>query len=117
MTIRPNMPTTVTLDMIPMPEQEARRLMTAAQIIERRGHCRGQMEDRNGRVCALRAYQLAKPQDPHGGYGLVAVSIVLDTNMPIPMWNDANRRTAGEVIHAFRRTAHALMEVARGNDA
>jgi hypothetical protein len=115
MTAKPNMPTAVSLDMIPFPEKEARRLMQAARIIERRGHCQHQPEDRQGRVCAMRAYQLANPSDPNSGYGLVAVSVVLDTNLTVPDWNDANRRTGGEVIAAFRRTAHALMKVARGN--
>lgn len=115
MTAKPNMPTNVTLDMIPMPVKEARRLEIAANILDRRGHCRGQMEDRRGHVCAVRAYQLADESDPAGGYGLVAVSVVLNTNLSVAQWNDANRRTRSEVTSAFRRTARALMKVATGN--
>lgn len=117
MTAKPNFPTDVDLSMVPAPEIEARRLMRAAHIIERRGWCRGQLEDRRGRVCAVRAYQLAERDDPMGGYGLLAVSLVLDTDLTVAQWNDSNGNGRSRVVEVFRRTAQALMEVARGNDA
>ena len=117
MTARPNRPAHVSLEMIPMPEHEARRLMRASQIVEWRGWCQGQLEDRRGRVCAVRAYQLAalESEKQFGGYGLLAVSLVLDTDLTVAQWNDGNGRSLSEVVSAYRRTAHALMEVARGN--
>lgn len=115
MTARPNLPTEVTLDMIPWPHKEARRLELATRILVARGWCRGQLEDRRGHVCALRAYQLADRTDPHGGYGLLAVSIVLSTNLTVAQWNDTNGRRRSDVVHAFQTAARELMNVAYGN--
>lgn len=109
---RQRFPVTVTLDMIPLPQKEARRLMAAARVIERRGWCRGQLEDRRGHVCMVRAYQLADLKDPYGGYGLLAVCVVVDTDLTAAQWQDGNGQSRSRVVAALRRTAHALMEVA-----
>lgn len=109
---RQRFPVTVTLDMIPLPQKEARRLMATAAIIEHRGWCRGQLEDRRGHVCMVRAYQLADPKDPRGGYGLLAVCLVVDTDLTAAQWQDGNGQSRSRVVAVLRRTAHALMEVA-----
>lgn len=115
MTVKPNLPTKVSLDMIPLPQREAKRLMATARIIERQGWCQGQLEDRRGHVCLVRAYQLADWKDPGGGYGLLAVCVVLDTNLTAAQWQDGNGRSSSEVVTVLRQTAQALMKVADSN--
>ncbi len=109
------MPVTVTLAMIPFPAREARRLEIAARIMLQRGWCQRQPVDNRGRVDCIEAYRLADRKDPEGGYGLLAVAIVVDTNLTMADWQDANGRSRSEVVAAFQTAARELMKVAEGN--
>jgi hypothetical protein len=98
----------VRLDMIPWPQKEADRLERAAELITRLGWCQGQETDARGHIDIVRAYRMADPANPDAGYGLTAVSVVLDTQLSAADWQDANGRSSRDVVDALRLAAREL---------
>lgn len=94
----------------------------AADILERRGHCKAILEDGNGRVCAFGALNLADHgASDHGknnmGYPEVLRTAVLvqahigDYSHCLAEWNNQPERTKQEVIDAFRSFARVQAPV------
>lgn len=108
-----------TLELIPWPKREADRLDKAADIIETRGWCRGQLTDARGRVCAVAAYEMVTGAG--GGYGFPALSVLIgpsdwDARYHVANWNDSLGPGAGSyVVETFRTAARELRKIADSN--
>lgn len=82
----------------------SKSLLDAADYIEKHGHCKFTIEDREGRVCAMGV--LNKVRAANGSSARLYKFIGCDS---IVNWNNRPERTPEEVIAAFRGAA--LMEV------
>lgn len=80
-------------------------LMDAAELIRERGHCKGRLEDNLGRVCAIGAIVRASNYDDIGCYAHTHLATFLHSS--VGEWNDAEERTAAEVIAALEGAARS----------
>lgn len=81
-------------------------LLAAADVINQRGWCQGELKDKNGAVCAMGAicsvaqWQSREALDAHR---LLIAEIGCGT---IVGWNDAPERTAEDVILTMKKAAN-----------
>lgn len=115
-------------------------LRRSAELLGERGWCQGQLENSQGQVCAMGAFEWAanelfptiRLEDGPDAYfaslddrqdlardAIDALTEVLDLtpdpdsvygDNPIPDWNDAKDRTVEDVILAFKRAAEHVEE-------
>lgn len=94
-------------------------LLRAADVIEERGHTKGVLQDREGRVCAFGALNVVVYGSADHSYlqssrdeAAHAVTRHLGLGSgylgPLVNWNNAPERTQQEVVDAFRGAARAL---------
>jgi hypothetical protein len=85
----------------------------AADVIAERGLCKRDYEGRDGSVCAVGAIRVAVTGRARTGFSLgqfVTYKSASDwasdvVGSPVARWNDAQERTADEVIAALREAA------------
>lgn len=87
-------------------------LLRAADIMERRGHCRGDYEDADGRVCLQGALRVAHqghakwlPSVSNTPIRNAAHALSLSLGSPSFIWNDEPGRTQAEAVAALRGAA------------
>jgi hypothetical protein len=84
-------------------------LLRAAELIERRGLCKGFRMDESGRLCIAGALHMAVGQDPRTSRSSFANSVYIELEQvlgrPAANWNDDPSRTADEVIATLRAVA------------
>lgn len=89
-------------------------LFAAADYMEHVGHCKGELEDDYGRVCLLDA--LTKVIIP-GSYLHATRAIGRHIGCEdFVAWNDAEERTADEVVAVLRAAARWLVITGQEND-
>lgn len=70
----------------------------AIEALDKRGHCKGTLEDIQGRVCTMGAlYVAAVKANVYGSSYQVARRACFDKLGNVASWNDAPERTAEEV--------------------
>jgi hypothetical protein len=88
-------------------------LRRAAELLGERGWCQGEIEDGDGRMCAVGAIRRAASEVMHTRHSW-SESVALNRLRgqvrtremhSIPRWNDAPERTAEDVILAMKRAA------------
>lgn len=98
---------------------EAKILLDAADYMEKHGHCKNVLEDKDGRVClwgAINRVTCGTNDDlsrvdnldrlkPVSEY----LGIPYDLGVAIINWNNAKERTQEEVVAALRATALSLV--------
>lgn len=85
-------------------DEVSRALLKAAEILERKGHCKGRAIGPNHSVCVSGAVSEAVDWDSKMHHDVIAR--LRPHTLPCPiMWNDAPERTAEEVIAKLRAVA------------
>lgn len=85
-------------------------MLKAADLIEKRGHCKGQLEDKAGRLCFVAALQTAFGHPNYFSGNVSDYKIAIDhadafCGGNVVTWNNAPERTAAEVVAALRACA------------
>jgi hypothetical protein len=91
----------------------AKTLRDAADYVSEHGWTQNEMQDDEGRVCAMGAIRETTAMyslDGMNALQAMVKSLGLDRNRsgflhPVAMWNDAKGRSAEDVILAFKRAA------------
>lgn len=103
-------PTTYPTPVIPAqaPDKDAEILLRAAEIIEERGWCQRSFGDyKRGPKCAAGAIIEAAHDAHRGGRVHELIRRAKPTGDHLMLWNDADGRTAAEVVARLRGAAHA----------
>jgi hypothetical protein len=84
-------------------------LFDAADVVERRGHCKNKYMDDQGRVCLQGAIVAAAGMQLHAVTTRLRYYLNLPPGMTTSDWNNRPERTSEEVVAALRGAASFLV--------